>query len=334
MANNNQGLAIGIWAIVGILLIWGFGTGAFADLFGAAEAPIEEKEIGDITDSRDYPETCNLNPTLTYGPVEARWAPTTSMAGENHRVYFDGVEQGLKVDSSTATPGYMTDITIYYAENSSTYLDTHVNFKMPCKSITSAQFDGKTLHKLITLDINPTINCFNSDTGNLNTVNDNETIGANEKGKFTCTIDGDSYQGWNNGEDGKGEVTMVIILNKTAYDESKTTVTGGWVTGIVPASQEYNYTAQVAKAFKKTIPFSQNGIDESFGLEVTSESGHNPGLTGGDVRIDIYTPAYWRHSISGQMNYGYETDTSTLAAPGTTTTTPLASVIEKMLNVA
>jgi len=329
MANDKLGV-IGIVAILAlaVVAIGAADNMGWINLGATTEEPIST-EPGDTANIRDYPEKCDLNPTLTYGPAKKKWAPGTSVAGENHRVYFSGVDQGLKLDSSTGTPGYYNLIDIYYAENSSTYLSTHEQFRMPCRSLTTAEVNDLPLHELIALDINPVINCFNSDTGNLNTVDDNETINANDRGKFTCTIDGDSYEGWNNGETGKGEVTMVITANKTAYQEGKTTVGGGWISSTyIPASHSYNYTAQVAKAYKKTIPMDQNGVYEEFNIEVFSETSHNPGLGGGDLRIDFYFPNNWRHSVTAEMDYGYETDLNALAAPGTT-----ASVVEKLLIV-
>ena len=152
--------------LIGVVIVGIIGPANVRDYIMGVEAPEEDKDK-----DKEPVEFCSdPSVTLTVGPMQKMYAPTTSVATEYARLFVEGIDEGLKVDSATKGVSWEDKVEVYYAENSSTYYAAKTAFEVPCKStINSQKYDGDA-HKLYQLDGSTNLNFkfFCEDDGLLN----------------------------------------------------------------------------------------------------------------------------------------------------------------------
>lgn len=256
--------------------------------------------------------------TLTLGPMEKKFAPTTSVAGEYIRLLKNGKDEGLKVDGSTNAANYKDAITLFYAENSSTYYAAKHEFKVPCTSAISSadvNLDPNGLAKLYELDASAGLNLklYNDDNGNLNygaggLIADNESIAVGD----VVTISGSLQGSYQDAFSPYGNMLVTVRWNSTAYDKIDFTVNTEGYTAVSGAeTPTFRSTANAATGFKLStwkVPgiISNKKLDFSLVLDAGDDTGDEPSTNGGDINFTIDDEDWYKDSTTGEMNFGPE----------------------------
>src|SRR3990167_4278786 len=251
--------------------------------------------------------------TMTVGQATAWRAPATSVATEYHRVYVEGIDQGLKADGATvsvrvAKPnGEANKVKVYYAENSTLYYGAESSFDVPCGAFDSASLSGGK-HRLGNHSPDFTFNAFNSDDGDLNSVSNNLSITSNEEVTYTLDFKGTSDQVLSP----YGNVIVVVDYNDTEFDGSKIRLEGGSSTAI-PSIHTLLSTAFKSKAW--TVAGGPNpSVDESgrwtlsTDLVVKAKSGTDPvpDKIRSFLNVTLYSENFYQDPDSATELFGSE----------------------------
>lgn len=286
--------------------------------------------------------------TMTYGPMQRRYSPATSMSGENARSWIDGIDQGTNADSSTRTVGAGQEIAIVYGYQSATHYSDTAVFTAPCAPFSSASKDGES-HLLWQHDTNITITATNGDNGNVNDGigSSNESIGSGEVGRFTLKLEGDNLQAFspkrnpfaptqvtpeyfpNIAKPENSKIVMVVVFNGSIYDAAQTTLSGG--EGVKDNSYYPAGIHSSANIDDDVVTFVTDGCPRAgqkicninLGtLAVQAKTGENPpggyeqaaaGVGRGDIRLDFFNMDWETHTEKPTVIFGTEQDDGTIA---------------------
>ena len=157
--------------------------------------------------------------TMTIGPMQKAFAPGYAVTGEYARVFVNGVDKGLKKDSSTMGVTYGDKIDVYYAENATGYYAAKQAFVVPCTSSFSTAdpaLDGDK-YKVIANSSSTSwkVQFFNDDDGLLNTAANNESIAAADSANVEMKITWPSKTGLSP----YGDVVVTCLYNASLYDD-------------------------------------------------------------------------------------------------------------------
>lgn len=209
------------WVLVIGVILYANSQGMIPGLNAAAPGPAvaEADQTGTLC--------LNDGAVMTVGPAQYRYAPTTALGtGDFHRVFIDGVDRGLKADSSTidvTTPTRIggtngADVMIFYAENSTTFYAAKQAFKVPCVSaFSSGARPDSDAYKVIAngTSADVTITVFDDDDGlSNNGGTNNESMGASDTANLDVKINWPSKKGYSP----YGKVYLTARFNTTAYD--------------------------------------------------------------------------------------------------------------------
>ena len=355
---GESGILVAV-AIIAVILI---GMGAYNQGWLAPIASPPVKAPGEPGAQVSFcPEASH---TLTVGPAKVKLSPSTSITTKTHRVYVNGVDQGAKTDSTTMTVKTGSIVEIAYVFADATYNSDYVKFNMPCGAISSAEistpgsksavngqlvslYDAsyKNANEVWTADVDYAITAFNGDTNADNNLGaSNETLDTGEWGYFNkIKIQGAAEQGISPPRHGiakDSRLVIVVEVNGTAYDESKTTWTGGNA-GIKKDDSAYPsklYT--LANVDSKAITFTALGCPregetvcnlELGDLAVKVETTANPiggGATddiavcdvgNGNVQVKIYTEEFFQHTDDNTIQFSVAKDDGAIASQLSTT---------------
>lgn len=209
--------------IVGAILVANsMGVINIGSLFSAASGPAAA--------AADQTGTLCLNDgaVMTVGPIEYRYAPTTSVSGLYHRVFIDGINRGLKSDGSTidvTTPKRVggndgAAVEIYYAENATGFYAAKHAFSVPCVSaFSSSARPDSDAYKVIANQTSTSLSLsvFNFDDGLVNSCASGsvsaETVGANDATNLKLRINANGKRGFSP----YGKMLLTFKYNNTAY---------------------------------------------------------------------------------------------------------------------
>ena len=333
-------LAVLVLQQVGVFDFRTLGQGSTVGEDGTTTTPSTGTDIANFC-----PDPSN---TMTYGPMQRKYNPTTSMSAENARSWIAGIDQGTNADSSTRTVGAGQEIAIIYGYQSATHYSDAAVFKAPCAPFSSASQDGSA-HLLWQHATNITVTTTNGDNGNVNDGigSSNESIGSGELGKFTLKLEGTNLQAFSPARNAwapaevtptyfptqsrpeKSRIVMVAVFNGSRYDSSQITISGGEM-----VKDNTYYPAgihSVANVDDDTVTFVTEGCPRAgqkicnlnLGtLSVQAKTGENPpggydtgaaAVGGGDIRLDFYNQDWDTHTEASTMVFGTEQDDGTIA---------------------
>ena len=250
--------------------------------------------------------------TMTIGPMEKMYSPSTSMSGEYARVFINGKDVGFKADSATMDVSWKDGIDIYYAANSSTYYASHAKFQIPCKStVNTAELDGGA-SKLYEIDASTNLNLkvFCEDDGLLNegtggSSNVNETIAAGDTVQLEASIQGNYQDAFSP----YGDIYVTIKYYSTDYDSFDLRPnTAGWT--FTPASTSNFRSSNVSGAGYSTAtwklsPGLRSNEKVFFTIFVDADDTTNPSY---DFLMYFDDEDWYQHSVSGAMEFGVATN--------------------------
>jgi len=244
--------------------------------------------------------------TMTVGPMHEKWNPSTSVTGFAARVFVNGVDRGLKDDSSTLDVKHGDEIEIYYMENASAtqYYTNVAKFNAPCSpSFTSAQFgDADEVFAVESSSNYLNVKVINDDDGNVNAVGANETLGSGDVTTLQFTYQPTFEDAWSPNCRG----VLVVEGNATAYDKI---IVNGWETAPIPNQHSLGaVTDQGWAYYVPLIPIPADGAYQKQSASLTIDVADvNPG-DATDITLSWYDCDYYRHSSTGKMMTGVEDD--------------------------
>jgi len=262
--------------------------------------------------------------TMTVGPAQQRYAPTTSVTSEYHRVYIDGIDRGLKSDGTSidvATPTRIggTDgsaIEIYYAENSTVHYANKQAFTVPCvNAFSSGARPDSDAYKLVANGTTATltISAFNDDEG-LKMQTDqsrNESISASDSANIDVKVNYPSKKGYSP----FGKIYLTARYNATVIDGSDLVLTSNDVVVNDASTPQFRANAAAAAGLSMQT-WSFPGYDslatlvQHYNLYIESTT-TDPTYPGANITLYFDDEDWYRNSESGLMEYGPETDTDT-----------------------
>lgn len=275
-------------------------VGSFVNgLFKGEAAPAAETGTGALRPDRCYIE----DTTLTVGPAERMFVPTTKATTSYHRVFKNGVDKGLYADGATLTVNPGDKLAIYWAENDTTYYAAKQEFSVPCAGeVTAGEMPDSNAYKLYFNGTGVTIRAFNTNNGNLNSVTDNQTLAAGDVKTMPLEIEG-VYQ---KAVSPYGKIIAVIEGNKSAYDDLK--IIGGTAVGKPDQFTVRNADSQ-AWAFEISNIMSSATIKDSLLIDVDDTVDPLAADAQADeITISLFDQDWFQNSDTGVMEYGVETN--------------------------
>lgn len=351
MVLNKKGESGIMWLIaiaLSVLVIQQVGVFDFSTL-GASATLAEDGTTTPTTGTTLDTFCADPSNTMTYGPMQRKFSPATSMSGENARSWIDGIDQGTNADSSTRTVGAGQEIAIVYGYQSATHYSDTAVFTAPCAPFSSASKDGES-HLLWQHDTNITITATNGDNGNVNNGlgDSNESIGSGEIGRFTLKLEADNLQAYSPKRNPfvPGQVTpeyfpsiakpenskivIIAVFNGSRYDAAQTTMSGG------EAVKDNSYYPagihSTANIDDDVVTFVTDGCPRAgqkicninLGtLAVQAKTGENPpgevagtgaaAIGAGEIRLDFFNMDWETHTEKPTVIFGTEQDDGTIA---------------------
>jgi len=260
-------------------------------------------------DKVDPTECGQLGITMTVGPMQEKWNPSTSMSSKGARVYVNDVDRGVFADKATLSVNYADKIDIYYGENetagSAGYYTAHSSFNVPCTAaFSSADQDEK--EKLVAQEAGTTLGfkLFCEDDGLLNAAGTTEDIDSGDVISMDFSIKPTFEDGWSPACPG----VVVLAGNSSAFDEL---VIAGWKKVSVPNQHTLDSSEHKAWAYEVPIislPASgaYNPIEGS--LTVDSKVASLGSTSQFDLNVTFYDCDYYRDTNTGVMKMGVEDD--------------------------
>jgi len=307
-------LWIAIIAVGAYLLVPSVRTGVDGFFKGTSSTPAETPKACYIEDT-----------TLTVGPAEEMYNPSTKVTTSYHRVFKNNVDKGLYADGSTLTVNPTDEISIIWAENTSQgstapvgYYAAKQSFTVPCRGeVTAGEEKDSDAYKLYATDANNvTVRVFNEDNGNLNSATDNETLAAGDQVTLDVSLLGtyeDAYSPF-------GPIVLVIEGNDTSIKNFDLSFTGVSCSKTdVPGQHSVASVDNKAWAFSCAKDGRGLRSNERWdgGLSIEVETSVNP--TGGDgnsIYMYRYDSDYYMNTDTGVEELGVETnDDSDVGGP-------------------
>ena len=306
--------------LIGVVVIAAIGPAKVWDtIMGVEEAP------GVTPGEKPVVEFCSdPSVTMAIGPMSKMYAPTTSVATEYARVFVEGADKGLQVDSATMGVSWKDKVEIFYASNSTTYYAAKSAFNVPCKSTIDTQtYDGNA-HKLYELDGSTNLNFkfFCEDDGLLNANSSaEEEIAAGDIVSISGVIRGqyeDAYSPY-------GGVYATIKYNSTAYDDIdfKVDTAGFSVSDATTPTVRSNAASATGYALK-TVKINKGLISNEymdFTLTIDAHDTNEPAATTGDIVIYFDDEDWFRNTDSGLMEFGPEDNDDAIVGDAVNTAT-------------
>lgn len=249
--------------------------------------------------------------TVSIGPAEQRYKPTTKATSSYHRVIKNGVDKGRYLDGSTFTANPGDKLEIYYAENDTQsagvgYYASKQIFTVPCAGeVTTAEAPDSDAYQLFKSDTNElTKQVYNWNNGNLNSESDNMTLGAGDKKSNVMKLFGTYQEGFSP----YGKIGVVVFGNTSTYQK---VVIGDYPSITVPSHvKNPRYLGTDVTTWTYELPGirSNEEIDTTLYIEVKSTPGDASVLeTDGNVlNLTFVDQDWYQHTTDGNMVYGYE----------------------------
>lgn len=238
--------------------------------------------------------------TMTVGPMQERWNPTTDVSGKAAKVFVNGVDRGVKVDSATLDVDYDDLIDIYYAENASAaqYYTNHESFRVPCdSSFASAEFgDGELLVSIDAGTLN--FKVFQDDDGLLNAVGATEAITSGEVVQLPIHFHPNYEDGWSPNCPG----VVVLEGNSTVFEHLEIV---GYALAPTPRQWTASNTSVASWAYyvPSFVPTASGSYDERVESLLIKATSVDPAT---DIITSWYDCDWFPNTNTGVMEQGVE----------------------------
>lgn len=297
-------------AVVLVLDIGGAGTWVKEQVgIGAPAAPV----VTQVPVSPGQAAKCYIeDTTVSVGPAEKRYKPTTKATTSYHNVVKNGVDKGKYLDGSTLTANPGDKLQILYAINDSQnptkgYYSAKQIFTVPCVGeVTTAEAPDSDAYQLFASDSNNlTVQVFNWDDGDLNqNLNNNMTLGAGDKKSNKFNLFGTYQEGFSP----YGKICVVVSANSSTYQKF---AVGDYPS--ITAPTHFKGPASMAAdaytwAFELPGIRSNEEISTTLYVEVKSTPGDATVLATGGNQIHLFfiDQDWYQHTVTGEFLYGYE----------------------------
>ena len=166
------------------------------------------------------PEICIYDgTTMTVGPMQMRYSPSTSVANEYARVVVNGVDNGYKINSATLAVTNGDKVKIGYGLNSSVYYAAVDEFTVPCKATistaSSVVASDKKPAELYKLNAGLTATVNNEDSS-VNSNGAKQAVGTGDKAiEVAISLKGTYQNGWSP----YGKLIASCQYNGTTFDK-------------------------------------------------------------------------------------------------------------------
>jgi hypothetical protein len=311
---NKKGEISPLWIVaIAVAAILILNVGGSQDWAKGMLDKVGTQAVNDVPVSAGQASKCYIeDTTVTVGPAQQRYKPTTKATSSYHQVFKNGVDKGAYLDGSTLTANPGDKLEIYYAYNDSQaanagYYASKQVFTVPCVGeVTTAEAPDSDAYQLFKSDANNlTKQVFNWNNGNLNSLTaDNMSLTAGDKKTNTMKLFG-SYQ---NGFSPYGKIATVVSVNSTTYQNI---VIGDYPK--ITAPTHYRYPAHFGQevytyAFELPGIRSNEELDTTLYVEVKTTPGDATVLPseGNAISIFFIDQDWFQHTIDGNMVYGYE----------------------------
>lgn len=245
--------------------------------------------------------------TMTIGPVQKRYSPSTSVGTIWDRVFINGVDKGLLQDSTTQTVSFGDEVEVYYAENDSTYYSAKVGFEVPCSAaFATAEMDTDADEHLLVAEVAPTVQVYN-ENNLLNTATNNQTVGADDAAVMEFKITYAGVGGWS--PYGKNYITFKA--NSTFFDDLSLEGEGVEVADTSAYRSKTNSSADY-DLYTFAIPGhdSKGAVKKTYILNLDSSSNVGAAATSRQTTIGVTfdDEDWYQHSKTGEMLFGQVDD--------------------------
>lgn len=242
--------------IIGVGAWWIFAGGGAEKVGLSATGVSPQEEAG-------AQGICLVEDTTLALQGEKSFSPGTSVSGEFHRLFVNGIDKGLKADGSTTTVSPGDELKVIFGENSSTYYSNEIIMSVPC----SGTYDMKG--SLCQYDSSPSITVWDEDNAVLS-ASHAQAMGASSSYTLPFKIQATNDMCVGSVEHkGSGNV-LCVQYNKTNFQSIE-------VEGAKKAGEPYNTDADNASTGSSAHscyfvePVGDNGkIEGSFVIETTS----------------------------------------------------------------
>jgi len=313
------------WVIAGLVaLALIFNVGGVTDtakgwLGEDSTAPAE-----DITGEKGILPRCYIeDTTLTVGPGEQMFAPTTKATTSYHRLIKNGVDKGLYLDGSTLTVNPGDNVAIYWAENDTTYYAAKQEFAIPCAGeVTAGEMPDSNAYKLYSNGTDITIRVFNTNDGNKNADGTNQTLSAGDVETLEVQLRGKYEEAMSP----YGDIIVVCEGNDTVYDDL---ILGKYPTETMPSVHKLANSDRKAWTYRIPNLISNAQIDTTLVIDVDDTNGPDAtsDKTDHDILVSFYDEDWYQDSSTGLMMFGVETDEDADVGFAPRVTSPTATTI-------
>jgi len=290
---------IGIFAVGLYLLVPGFQSTINGFFDGG-----DTQAVDDGSSVAQRPERCYIeDTTLTVGPAERMFAPTTKATTSYHRVIKNGVDKGLYLDGSTLTANPGDQVAIFWGENDTTYYAAKQEFTVPCNGeVTAGEMPDSNAYKMYSNGTGVTVRAFNTNDGNKNTDGVNQSLSAGD----VETLDVELRGVYQKAMSPYGKIVVVIEANKSVYDELRL---GSFETATKPDQHTVENADKQTWTFEIPNLISNAQLDTNLVVDVddtvdptaVDDAAH-------DILLTLYDEDWYQNSDTGVMEFGAETN--------------------------
>ena len=242
--------------------------------------------------------TCDqASVALTVGYAFNKLKPTTALTGTYHRVYINGQDKGNVLDGTSITVAPEDKIVIYAGLSNGTYYAKKIEFTMPCKTVIASAMGDMNLYQATSSFGTTTV--INSDGVTKNSASNREALAAGDVKTLTFKITGVYQKAFSP----EKEMLMVCNINKTEIDDVVFSGEGISKTNIIPQQHTVGSDYRAVSYLLPSL-IGTNSISGAITIDVDDST--NP--TNGSITCTFYDADYYRNSITGEVELGYEND--------------------------
>ena len=263
--------------------------------------------------------TCADSAAVIIGNAVDKFTPTTSYTGDFHRVLLNDQDLGLFKDGTSKTFSKGDKLAIYTAFNGTQVYSKEMKFEVGCDGAYTASalpanievtgVDGRDAFKLVAnaASTGNTITFYDENGNPMSATANKQALAPGQSKSLKLRFEAPSKQGFSPGR----KIMSVCDVNKSLFADLN------GLDGLVETTAIPQQHARVAG-----IGLTASGDYVSYGFEFSGvqdnglydgriqfvvDSTNNPGEDA-NVTCTFYDQDYYKHSITGNIALGYETD--------------------------
>lgn len=301
-----------MWIVGAAVLVLLLNPMGITDTLKSKLSTKETPTTSEPTSGATRPDKCYIeDTTLTVGPGERMFVPTTKTTSTYHRVFTNGVDRGLSLDGATLGVNPGDEVAIYWAENDSNYYAAKQEFTVPCAGmVTAGEMPDSNAYKLYYNGTGPAIRIYNTNDGNVNTGTatcaegaSNQSLDAGDVKTLKFEMDGQYQKAFSP----YGNMIVVAEGNKSVYDELKL---GSFEKVATPDQHTLQNADAQAWTYKLPNLISNAALSTNLVIDVDDSTApySTAGVTGHRITLSFYDEDWYQNSDTGKMEYGVETN--------------------------